>query len=109
MLLSVLEMATVEIHPKCLTEDIARIPVPKVRKGIFDKLAILGKEPGLGRPLRGDLRGHYRTTYGRYRIVYRWDRAREHVLVWFIGQREEDLYALAEKLLRRRQIEERKG
>ncbi len=108
MLLSVLKMATVEIHPKCLTEDLAGIWEPKVRKGIFDKLAILGKEPSLGRPLRGDLRGHYRTTYGRYRIVYRWDRARERVLVWFIGQREEDLYALAEKLLRRRQTEERR-
>ncbi len=108
MLLLALKMATVEIHPQYLTEDLARISEPNVRRGIFDKLAILAKEPDLGRPVRGDLPGHYRTTYGRYRIVYRWDRSREHVLVWFIGQREEDLDALAEKLLRRRQAEERR-
>ncbi len=101
-------MATVHVHPKCLAEDIVPIPEQKVREGIIDKIAILEREPGLGRPLRGDLRGHYRTTYGRYRIVYRWDHAKDHVLAWFVGQREEDLYALAEKLLRRRRVGERK-
>ncbi len=101
-------MANVEIHPRCLAEDIARIPDEKVREGILDKIAILEKEPGFGRPLRGTLRGHYRTTYGRYRIVYRWDRTRDHVLVWFVDKRKEDLYALAEKLIARRNLEEGK-
>lgn len=97
-------MAIVEIHPKCLAEDIAPIRERKVREGIMNKIAILEREPGLGRPLRGDLHGHYRTTYGRYRIVYRWTPAKDHVLVWFVGQRDEDLYALAEKLLQKRPI-----
>jgi mRNA-degrading endonuclease RelE of RelBE toxin-antitoxin system len=101
-------MATVDIHPKCLAEDIVPIRDRKVREGIMDKIGVLEREPGLGRPLRGDLRGHFRTTYGRYRIVYRWDQVKDRVLVWFVGQREEDLYALVEKLLRRRQIGERK-
>ncbi len=70
----------------------------------MDKIAILEREPGFGRPLRGELGGHYRITYGRYRIVYRWDRTRNHVLVWYVGLRSEELYELAEKVLKQRKI-----
>jgi mRNA-degrading endonuclease RelE of RelBE toxin-antitoxin system len=96
-------MATrIEIHPECLSNDLVPIRDDRVREGILDKISILEREPGFGRPLRGELRGHYRITFGRYRIVYRWDRAKEHVLVWYIGLRSEELYELAEKLLKQR-------
>lgn len=102
-------MATVEVHTGCLADDLATIREGRVREGIFDKIAILEREPGFGRPLRGALRGHYRITYGRYRIAYRWDRTRDHVLVWYVGLRSEELYEFAEKILRQRKIEEREG
>jgi mRNA-degrading endonuclease RelE of RelBE toxin-antitoxin system len=103
------EMATVEIHSDCLADDLGEIRDARAREGILDKIAILEREPGFGRPLRGDLQGHYRITYGRYRIVYRWDRERDHVLVWYIGLRREELYELAEKILKKRKIEEGEG
>ncbi|MBI4277403.1 MAG: type II toxin-antitoxin system RelE/ParE family toxin [Armatimonadetes bacterium] len=94
-------MATVEIHPTCLAEDLASIP-GSIRAGIFNKIAVLETDPRRGRPLTGKLRGHRRITYGRYRIVYRWDQAREHVLVWLVGLRAERLYAVAESVSRKR-------
>lgn len=99
-------MATVEIHPDCLAEDLHAIREKRVREGILNKIAILEREPGFGRPLRGELLGHFRITFGRYRIVYRWDRERDHVLIWHVGLRREELYGLAEKLLMRRKVEE---
>ncbi len=97
-------MATVEIHPGCLSDDLAVVRDMRVREGILDKIAILEREPGFGRPLRGALQGHYRVTYGRYRIVYKWDRTRDHVLVWYVGIRREELYELAERILKQRKI-----
>jgi plasmid stabilization system protein ParE len=102
-------LATVEIHRECLEDDVAAIAGVRVREGVLDKIAILAREPGFGRPLRGTLRGHYRITYGRHRIVYRWDRERDHVLVWYVGLRSEELYEFAEKLLRRRGVEQEEG
>ena len=95
------QLATVEILPECLENDLSKIRDEKVRDGIFDKIAILESEPGFGKPLKGSLKGHHRITYGRYRIVYRWDKARDHVLVWYVAPRDEDLYRLAETILRR--------
>lgn len=102
-------MATVEIHSDCLVEDLGRIRDRKVREGILEKVAILENEPGFGRPLRWALQGHHRTTYGRYRIVYRWDRERDHVLVWYVGLRGDELYELAEKLVEKRKVQEGEG
>jgi len=101
----VLYMATVEIHPDCLADDLEGVRDSRVREGLLDKIAILEREPGFGRPLRRELRGHFRITFGLYRIVYRWDRARDHVLVWYIGLRSEEFYELAEKLLEKRKVE----
>lgn len=94
---------------RCLSDDLAKIRDQRVREGIFDKIGILDREPGFGRPLRGVLRGHYRITYGRYRIVYRWDRGRDHVLVWYVGLRSEGLYELAEKILKHREAGRQEG
>ena len=90
----------------CLTEDLSPIRDARLREGILDKIAILERAPGFGRPLRGILRGHHRITYGRYRIVYRWERGRNYVLVWYIGLRSEELYTFAEKILRQRRVGE---
>ncbi|MDR7555449.1 MAG: type II toxin-antitoxin system RelE/ParE family toxin [Armatimonadota bacterium] len=97
-------MVIVEVHPDCLSEDLGKVHDEEVLEGILDKIALLEREPDFGRPLRGPLRGHHRITYGRYRIVYRWDRARDHVLVWYVGVRRENLYELIEKALQRRGI-----
>lgn len=51
----------------------------------------------------------YRITYGRYRIVYRWNRERDHVLVWYVGLRSAELYEAVEKLLRKPRREMREG
>jgi mRNA-degrading endonuclease RelE of RelBE toxin-antitoxin system len=102
-------MATVEVHPDSLSEDLVSIRDKRIQEGILDKIAILEREPGFGRPLRGALRGHFRVTYGRYRIVYRWDRARGHVLVWYVGLRSEELYELAERVLKQRTLEKQEG
>lgn len=99
-------MATVDIHPECLEVDLAGIRDRRIREGILDKIATLEKEPGFARPLLGELRGHYRVTYGRYRIVYRWDPGRDHVLVWFVGPRGSETYEAAEKLLEKRRIDQ---
>lgn len=98
-------MATVEVHPDCLYDDLASIHDERVRDGVLYKITILEREPGFGRPLRDALRGHHRITYGRYRIVYRWDRAKYHVLVWYVGLRSEELYELAAKILKQRKID----
>jgi mRNA-degrading endonuclease RelE of RelBE toxin-antitoxin system len=96
-------MVTVEIHPECLREDLSEVSDDRIRDGILSKISILEKEPGFGKPLtRGPLHGHYRMTYGRYRILYRWSRSRDHVLIWYVGLRKEDLYALAERVARHR-------
>jgi predicted DCC family thiol-disulfide oxidoreductase YuxK/mRNA-degrading endonuclease RelE of RelBE toxin-antitoxin system len=103
------QWSTVEIHPDCLGEDLAAIRDGRAREGILDKIAILEREPGFGRPLRGVLHGHYRITYGRYRIVYRWGRASDHILVWYIGLRSEEHYRLADRILRQRGVEKTGG
>lgn len=109
MLYSELYMASVEIQRDCLAEDLGGISDAKVREGILDKIAILEREPGFGRPLRGGLKGHYRITYGRYRVVYRWDREQDRVLVWYVGLRSEELYEIAERFWKRRKVEEGEG
>ncbi len=63
---------------------------------------MLEREPGFGKPLSGELQGHRRLTYGRYRIVYRWNRERDHVLVWYVGARNERLYDEVAKRISRR-------
>lgn len=103
-------MATVEIHPECLQEDLADISDEKVRDGILNKIAILVKEPGFGKPLTGGpLRGHHRLTYGRYRILYLWSRPRDHVLNWYVGLRSEELYGSVEKAAQKRGRETGEG
>ncbi|MDR7434821.1 MAG: type II toxin-antitoxin system RelE/ParE family toxin [Armatimonadota bacterium] len=95
-------MAIVEIHPECLREDLSAIQDRTVIAGILEKISILKREPGFGKPLAGALLGHRRITYGRYRIVYRWDQSRNHVLVWYVGLRKEELYRAIESAARRR-------
>lgn len=99
-------MATVELHPECLRKDLGGIREEKVREGIIDKIAILVNHPGFGKPLKGQLNGHHRLTYGRYRIVYQWSQPRDHVLVWYVGLRNEELYGMIESVARRRAIHE---
>ncbi|MGQ0570013.1 MAG: type II toxin-antitoxin system RelE family toxin [Armatimonadota bacterium] len=96
--------ATVEILPECLREDLASIREEKVRDGIIHKIALLERDPLFGKPLGGPLSGHHRLTYGRYRIVYRWNQPRDHVLVWYVGLRREDLYRAIEHVARRRGV-----
>jgi mRNA-degrading endonuclease RelE of RelBE toxin-antitoxin system len=63
-------LPVVEIHPECVREDLGGIADRRIAEGILRKIAALGSSPELGKPLRGPLAGHRRTTYGRYRIVY---------------------------------------
>lgn len=98
-------MPIVEIHPDCLELDLAEVRDQRTLEDVLGKIAILQDRPDFGKPLtRGMLRGHHRLTSGRYRILYRWDRDRDHVLVWYVGLRSGELYERAERLLRRRRL-----
>jgi mRNA interferase RelE/StbE len=80
----------------------------RIRTTIVQRIDTLADEPEkLGKPLKGWLAGYLSTRAAaqRYRIVYRIDKTNKNVLVYFIGLRREgspkDIYALAERLVRR--------
>jgi mRNA-degrading endonuclease RelE of RelBE toxin-antitoxin system len=89
-------MANVEIHPDCLTQDFPSMP-SNIQKGILRKIETLELAPEFGKPLQRDLAGVRSLTFGRYRILHYYDRARDTVTVLFVGARRkgepEDVYA----------------
>jgi mRNA-degrading endonuclease RelE of RelBE toxin-antitoxin system len=95
-------------------ESLRKLP-KNVRRGLLENAdELAGCDPRAAhKPLTGPLQGCYRITYGRYRAIYRVDKAGKagsrstlHLTVLFIaaGIRKEhdknDIYRLAEKLVR---------
>jgi mRNA interferase RelE/StbE len=95
-------------------ECLRKLPL-KVRKGLLDKADELKKSDPreASKPLVGPLANHYRIVYSRYRAVYRVDEERDkagktvlRLTVIFVAagirkeQSREDVYRLAEKIVR---------
>jgi mRNA interferase RelE/StbE len=103
---------------------LAKLP-PKVRRGLLDKaneLRQIDDPAAVHKPLVGPLQGYHRICYSRYRAIYCVDRERlagggvvERITVLFVaaGVRKEgdknDIYHLAQKLVRLGLIKPRKG
>ncbi len=97
----------IEITPTAL-ESLEAITDRRTRSAIVRRIDMLVEEPEKqGKPLRGWLEGFLSTRAAgqRYRIVYRVESATKRVLVYMVGIRKEgsrrDVYALAERLVRR--------
>jgi mRNA interferase RelE/StbE len=91
---------------------LAAIMDRRTRERIRDRIDGLAVDPELqGKALLGELKGYrsLRAAGQRYRIVYRVHQAHVEVLVIAIGRRaegaREDIYRLAQRLLRLRLIE----
>jgi mRNA interferase RelE/StbE len=97
----------IEITPTAL-ESIQAITDRRTRIAIIRRIDSLEEEPDQqGKPLRGWLTGFMSTRAAgqRYRVVYKTDKSSLRVLVYMVGIRREgsrrDIYALAERLVRR--------
>ncbi len=97
----------IEITPTAL-EALEAIADRRTRNVIIRRIDALAEEPEkLGKALRGLLTGFMSTRAARqrFRVVYRVDAKKEHVVVYMIGIRKEgsrhDVYELAEHLVRR--------
>ncbi|MBI3616018.1 MAG: type II toxin-antitoxin system RelE/ParE family toxin [Candidatus Omnitrophica bacterium] len=64
---------------------------PAIYRRVSQALDDLGRDPYQGKPLKGELRGHYSYRVGSYRIVYVIQRDRLLVIVIDIGHRR-DIY-----------------
>lgn len=97
----------IEITPTAL-EALEAITDRRTRAAVSRRIDALAKEPGSqGKALRGELAGlrSVRAAGQRYRVVYQIDEERLRLLVYIVGIRKassrQDVYALAEKLIRR--------
>ncbi len=96
-----------ELTPTAL-EALVAIADRRTRAAIVRRIDALGEEPGKqGNSLRGELAGFMsvRAAGQRYRVIYRVDEVEQRVVVYLVGIRREgsrqDVYALAERLVRR--------
>ncbi len=97
----------IDITPTAL-ESIKAVTDRRTRIAIMRRIDNLVEEPDKkGKQLRGWLAGYMSTRAAgqRYRVVYRIDSSGLRVLVYMVGLRTEgshrDIYALAERLVRR--------
>jgi mRNA interferase RelE/StbE len=79
----------------------------RIKRKLFDRAGELSIDPEKrGKLLEGELKGLWavRAAGQRYRILFRIDKAKEIVLIVTLGMRragsKQDVYALAEKLIR---------
>ncbi len=91
---------------------LAAIKDRRIQENIREKIDGLARDPDLqGKPLLGELTGlrGVRAVAQRYRIIYRVHQDRVEVLVVAIGLRREghreDIYRLAQRLLRLKLLE----
>jgi mRNA interferase RelE/StbE len=97
----------IDITPTAL-ESLEAIADRRTRSAIVRRIDSLVEDPEKkGKPLRGWLTGFMSTRAAgqRYRVVYTIDNSGLRVLVYMVGIRREgnhrDIYALAERLVRR--------
>ena len=83
----------------------------RIRQQIRDRINGLVQDPEQqGKPLQGECLGYHslRAVGQRYRVIYRVDRGRVIVIIVAVGLRKEgdrqDVYRLAEKLIRLRLV-----
>ena len=98
---------SIEITPAAV-EALEAIADRRTRSAIVRRIDALAEEPEKqGKSLRGPLAGFLsvRAAGQRYRVVYTIEQGAKRVLVYVIGIRKEgsrhDVYALAERLVRR--------
>ena len=60
----------------------------EVQDRIVEKLKALQENPGLGKPLKGKLRGLRSLRVGKYRIIYQVDEDSRVVRIITVGRRE---------------------
>lgn len=97
----------IEITPTAL-DSLEAVSDRRSRSTILRRIDALAEEPEkMGKPLRGWLAGFLSTRAAgqRYRIVYKIEVAKQRVLIYMVGIREEgshrDVYTLAEHLVQR--------
>lgn len=96
-------MAEVQITHRCRERDVPSLP-KDVLATFIERLDILAANPEHGKPLQADLKRYQSVRLGRYRIIYRYDRASD--VVWWVvavGIRKEgskeDIYERVARLL----------
>ncbi len=96
-------------------EALENISDRRTRSAIVRRIDALAEEPEkLAKSLRGLLAGFKSTRAAgqRFRVVFRVDEKKESVIVYLVGMRKEgsrhDIYQLAERLVRRGLIREKK-
>src|SRR4051812_18895923 len=94
-------------------EALRAIGSQTVRQKLYAKVEDLlrHEQPeSIGKPMRDELQGYYRITFGRYRILYRVARSSTNVAVEvaLVGIRKEgdksDIYRVAQRLRRQGRI-----
>lgn len=97
----------IEITPTAL-EALAAITDRRSRAAIVRRIDALAEEPAKqGKALRSELAGlmSVRAAGQRYRVVYGLDDDEQRVMIYLVGIRKQgsrqDVYALAERLVRR--------
>jgi len=71
--------------------DIGKTFAPESKKSAKAALKELAQNPSLGKELQAELSGFRSYRFLRYRIVYKIDTEKKHVIVWAIGHRR-DIY-----------------
>lgn len=93
-------MAIINIKPK-VTKFIKSLP-PKQKRQIKDCILALQKNPTPhdARPLIG-YESYNRVDIGEYRIIYRYESAKDEVVVVLVGKRNDDeIYRVAKRNLK---------
>lgn len=81
--------------------EVIRHLAPGVKRSIRSGIHAIGANPAAGEPLQGELHGLLKFRVGRFRIVYRIDRAKGIVRI-VAGGRRRSIYEEVAELVRQR-------
>lgn len=57
------------------------------QKRVIERIEDLSKNPFLGKPLKGELKGLWSLRIGEYRVIYTIDKSNKEVRIYVIGHR----------------------
>ena len=83
--------------PPDMAQIIRTLP-PELKKSVKEALRDLSKNPHLGAPLRGSLKGLWKFRVRRYRIVFKIDSTAHILKIYAIGHRK-TIYDVVETLI----------
>ena len=89
-----------QIKVTAFANEIGRQLSPEIRKAAKAALRELAENPDLGKELQAELGGFRFYRFMRYRLVYKIDSERKHVLVWAIGHRRDIYENLGDNILK---------